>query len=92
MDTNLLQRCIEIIGWHDTAILQQGVVREFANDLVTKGLADEQNKLRCAESRTAREAMEYVVHTSTYLAAMSRVLSGAAALKGLGGSRSRRNA
>ena len=56
---DLVARCQEIIDWHKTGILVDGRLREFAK---TMPHAEEHQRLRGAEGRTAEDAMKFVIN------------------------------
>lgn len=56
IDENLVQACREIIEWHDTSILCQGIVRQAAELLEF----DRHHNLGIVESMVDRAALEYV--------------------------------
>lgn len=58
---DLARRCAEIINWQDTGILQGDALRAFANK---QPKLSSGGGLMLAESKTAREAMEFVVAAS----------------------------
>lgn len=53
----LVARCQEILDWHKTGLLKDGVLRAFARKLKVP----EQYQLALAESQTGADAMRFVV-------------------------------
>jgi len=56
IEDNLLQACREILEWHDTSILCQGIVRQAAAFIEF----DKHHNLGIVESMVDRAALEYV--------------------------------
>lgn len=52
-----LRKCMEeLFDWHNTGILESGLVRDFAEDVVFKVTKDNQHKLQIAEGVLLKEA------------------------------------
>lgn len=72
---DLRQRCIEILQWQRTGVLEGHALQKYAE---TKWYADEHDKFRMAEADTAKEAYAFVVqHEKENLKEENRLLKDA---------------
>lgn len=57
--SDLVDRCKDIIAWHDTGLLPEGPFRAYADRVW--GAAPDDQRLAVAETVTAKEAMKLLV-------------------------------